>query len=114
MEAWAGALVNLGIGGVGLYLFVKGVLLSSVAVAQIVALLDARIDEWRERYVEMREDRDAWRELALGTEQTLDVARPIVKQALGLPVPARRPRRAGQRALEEGYTAGDQERLRQR
>ncbi len=109
MEQWASALVNLGIGGVGLYLFVKGVLVSAPTVTAIVAALDARIAEWKDRYEEMRDDRDAWRELALGNERSVDLARPIVAQAAGVVPPAEVgvPPGTGQ-ALGQRYTGADQ------
>lgn len=113
MDQWAGALIQLGVAGVGLYLFVNGKLLSEATAARLLALLDARIAEWRERYLEMREDRDAWRELALGNERSLDLARPIVAEVVGVPVdepeqPSPSPRSALRARREGRYTAPDQ------
>lgn len=99
MEQWAGALIQLGVAGVGLYLFVKGVLLAKPFVDQLLAALAAghaaevlqlekRIAEGDERYSEMRTDRNAWKQLALQTEQRLDKATPVVATAIGAPVPS--------------------------
>lgn len=113
MEPWVAALVNLGVGGIGLYLFAKGLLLSKETVAQLVAAVteafNARLVEWKERYDEMREDRDAWRELALGNERSVDLARPIVAEAAGVPevAPPAVPARGSRVRTDEGYTAGD-------
>lgn len=74
-----GALVNAGIGGIGLYLFVRGVILAKPVVDELLAERDRRI-------VDLKADRDGWRRLALGTERRLDRATPIIASAVGAPV----------------------------
>lgn len=93
------ALVNLGVAGVGLYLFATGKLRAKVVddeartdaderLAEQRVLYDARIAEFGARYLELRADRDSWKALAMGTERRLDVALPTVATALGAAVPS--------------------------
>lgn len=93
------ALLQLGLAGLGLYLFVAGILLSKTNVeaerkregedqAKLVALYEARIVEADERYEELRAERDQWRALALGTERRLDQVVPAVATAVGAAVPS--------------------------
>ena len=111
MDPWASALIQLGVGGIGLFLFTQGKLLSEAVVNKLVAAItaafEARITEWRDRYIEMREDRDAWRELALGTEERLGPATAVVATAIGAPVPPVETGPSGRGGLAEGYTAAD-------
>lgn len=88
-------LVNLGIGGVGLYLFANGTLLTKKVVdqirvdfdkrlAQVVALYEARLKAGDQRYNEMKADRDEWKGLTLGSERRLTAAIPAVAAAVGV------------------------------
>lgn len=96
---WPSLLAQLGVAGVGLYLFVKGVLLSKPTADQLLAsaearrlaeavLYQARIAEGDARWAEMRDDRNEWRRLALQTERRLDQAVPTIASAIGAPVPS--------------------------
>lgn len=116
-----GDLVNLGVGGAGLYLFARGLLLSKATVTEIITAIreqfSERLREWAERYGEMKADRDAWRDLALGNEERLEVAAPTVATAIGAPVPPEftaRQAKPSRRRIEEGYDAGDQAHRRRR
>lgn len=91
------ALVNLGVAGIGLYLFVTGTLRSKSVdeerakqdaerLAELRVMYDARVALGDARLAELRADRDQWRALALGTEQRLDRALPTVASAIGVPL----------------------------
>lgn len=94
-ESAVGVLLQLGVAGVGLYLFATGKLLtkaqSDERVAEVARLYEARISEGDERYDEMRVDRNEWKALALGTERRLDAALPTVAAAVGAAVPSTEP-----------------------
>jgi len=100
--AAAGALINLGVSGIGLYLFATGKLLAKAVVdellAKIVALYEKALVERDKRIRELTADRDSWKALALGTEQRLDRVThdvlPTVAGAVGLPVPSGSPSEA--------------------
>jgi hypothetical protein len=88
-------LAQAGVAGVGLYLFATGKLVAQTVVDTLAKVYEARIKEMGERLAEMRRDRDAWRNLALGTERRLDVAAPTVATAIGAPVPSLPPNPEG-------------------
>ncbi len=87
-----GALVNAGIGGIGLYLFAKGSLLAKSVVDELLAKLGAVYEtallERDKRILELKADRDQWKRLALGTERRLDRVVPTLATAVGAPVPS--------------------------
>lgn len=96
------ALVQLGVAGVFIYAFLTDKIRTKAAaderqadsdsrLAEVRALYDARIAEGDERYTEMREDRNHWRGLTLGTERRLDQVTPLVATAVGVPVPSAEP-----------------------
>lgn len=93
------ALVNLGVAGVGLYLFATGKLRPKSVDDEAQAQGDARLAEQRALYERALADRDLritderrrgdeWRALALGTERRLDQVAPVVAAAAGVPVPS--------------------------
>lgn len=93
------ALVNIGVAGIGLYLFAQDKLRTKAAtdeqqarsddrLVEVRALYEVRITEGDERYDEMRTDRDEWKKLALGTERRLDAAVPAIAVAVGASVPS--------------------------
>ena len=93
------ALVQLGVAGVVLYLFVTDRLRTKAATDEAAKVADARLAEMAALYearikagdavaADLRADRDNWRALALGTERRLDKALPAVAAAIGAPVPS--------------------------
>lgn len=92
------ALVQLGVAGVFLYAFLADKLRTKAAVDEAQRVSEARLAEQREMYEarlrEEREVRGQWRALALGSEQRLDRAVPVVAAAVGAPVPSEAPQAA--------------------
>jgi len=78
------ALVNLGVAGIGLYLFVTDRLVTKKScderIAAVVEAKNAQIATEKARG-------DDWKALALGTEKRLDQVVPVVATAVGAPVP---------------------------
>jgi hypothetical protein len=101
------ALLNVGVAGVILALFILGIIERTKAADERVAAVQKAADEQAKLYekriadgdartVEMRNDRDQWRFLALGSERRLDRAIPTVATAIGAPVPSVEPARPGE------------------
>lgn len=78
-------LLNGGALGLIVFLFIKDVLVTKKASDERVAEVSK---QWSERFTEMRNDRNEWKKLALGSEQRVDAAVPIVAAALDAPVPS--------------------------
>lgn len=78
------ALVNLGVAGIGLYLFATGKLIAKTILDAFVTIYESRHAALLERYVEMRTDRDEWKRLALASERRIVEATPIVGTAVEL------------------------------
>jgi hypothetical protein len=81
-------LTGAGVAGVMLLLFVRGDLATKKATDERITEINK---QWSERFNEMRQDRNSWRQLALGTERRLDVAGPTVAKAIGAPLPSPEP-----------------------
>ena len=79
------ALVQLGVAGVILWAFLTDRLRTTEQSDERVAEVSKL---WEARFREMRDDRNEWRRLALGTEKRLDAASSTVATALGAPVPS--------------------------
>lgn len=73
-------IVDLGVAGVGLYLFATGKLLSKTTVDALIAKI---VGVYEKQIVELRRDRDEWKKLALGTEQRFDRVVPVVATTIG-------------------------------
>ena len=86
------ALLQLGLAGVGLYLFAIGFLRSRKVDDDEHKRQDEHLAKlealWEALFTAMRDDRNAWRDLALGTERRLDRVVPTVAAAVGAPVPS--------------------------
>lgn len=84
------ALIQVGVAGVMLYLFVTGTLTTKKAsdelVATVVRLYEARIKVGDDRLAEQKRSTTEWKGLALGTERRLDQVTPLVATALDRPV----------------------------